>query len=184
LKLYALNGSLALVACVLMYRDWATSEWTPEIVFRIVPHYVQILITLLECTTRHIVIHCHTSGDCKTHNSNTSSGRHQKQYTIHTKRRCRPNVVRLVLLGGDVYMSVQQQLVASAVSRWRCGKHGKHTPSRIIKIILWLGGVFDDSISYYTVSSNKHNFFKTNQWINCKTILAVVLRCKVIQIQF
>jgi len=126
--------SFALVTCVLMYRDWATSESSiPEIAFRIVPHYVQVLITLLECTTRHIVIHCHTSGDCKTHNPNTSSGRHQKQYII---RCCRPNAVRLVLLDGDVYVSVQQQLVTSAASRWHFHKPGKHTPGRVIKIIL------------------------------------------------
>ncbi|KAL4107798.1 hypothetical protein QTP88_018088 [Uroleucon formosanum] len=67
LKRYTLNGSFALVACVLMYRDWATTEsLTPEIAFRIVPYYVQILITLLESTTQHIIIHCHTSGDCRT----------------------------------------------------------------------------------------------------------------------
>ncbi|KAF0760062.1 Sodium/hydrogen exchanger [Aphis craccivora] len=48
LKRYTVNGLFALVACVLMYRDWATSESSAaEIAFRILPQYVQILITLL-----------------------------------------------------------------------------------------------------------------------------------------
>ncbi|XP_027849828.2 uncharacterized protein LOC114129325 [Aphis gossypii] len=68
LKRYTVNGLFALVTCVLMYRDWATSESSAaEIAFRILPLYVQILITLLVGTTRQlIVIHCHISGDYRT----------------------------------------------------------------------------------------------------------------------
>lgn len=76
LKRYTVNGLFALAACVLMYRDLATSESSaPEVAFRIVPQYVQILITLLAGTTRQIVMHRHTSGDGKTYD--VSSGRRQ-----------------------------------------------------------------------------------------------------------
>lgn len=105
LKRYTVNGLFALVTCVLMYRHWATSESSAaEIVFRILPQYVQILITLLVGTTRQlIVIHCHISGDCKT----LLPVDIKQSIYILSKRRYRPNVVRLVLLGGDVRVFVQ-----------------------------------------------------------------------------
>lgn len=141
LKRYTVNGLFALVTCVLMYRDWATSESSAaEIAFRILPQYVQILITLLVGTTRQlIVIHYHISGDCKT----LLPVDIKQSIYILSKRRYRPNVVRLVLLGGDVRVFVQQQLVTFVASRQWCYKLGRYTPGRIIKIVIKrVGGVF------------------------------------------
>lgn len=48
MKRRAVRGFCAVVVCVIMFRDLATSEsLTPEIAFQTVPLYVQIIITLV-----------------------------------------------------------------------------------------------------------------------------------------